>query len=45
LTYYLFEISQIRIRYYNYEGDIILNMFDGNITIAFYTNKLRKIYF
>ncbi len=38
-----FEIPEMAIRYYSYEGDIILDMFGGSFTTAIQAFKLNRI--
>jgi DNA modification methylase len=40
---YPFEIPEMAIRYYSYEGDIVLDMFGGSFTTAIQANKLNRI--
>jgi DNA modification methylase len=37
------EIPEMAIRYYSYEGDIVLDMFGGSFTTAIQANKLNRI--
>lgn len=40
---YPFEIPEMAIRYYSYEGDLVLDMFGGSFTTAIQAYKLNRI--
>ena len=40
---YPFEIPEMAIRYYSYEGDVVLDMFGGSFTTAIEAYKLNRI--